>query len=152
MFYPVLRRHIFLLLILLSFFIYTVSPLSFTITEEAIAGITPTVPPCSSTEEDIHILLLDYLCSQLISAKETESDTLQVKILLRKKRAVISKNIIPKLLSLKSISSVDTSFTPAYNSLYAIPAYGVRHKRQIESYHRYTDLSPPRFSKCPDVL
>lgn len=146
MLYPVLRRNILLLLISLYFFIYTVSPLSFTLTEDAIASTTPAAPPCSSVEEDIHIFFLDLLCSQLIAAERTESDTPQVRILLRKKRVLISKNIIPTLLALKSRSSAGTSFMSAYSSLSAIPAYGIPHKQLIESYHLCADLSPPRLS------
>lgn len=136
------KRTFIYFLFALYFFIYGVSPLSFTCNGDEIRS-NSVFDKASTAKNGLHVFLIDYILS-CITDRETASDhDAPVKILVRKARAVLSKNAILKVITLEKIAIAAISLLIFIYVLPHLPSPAFARGPLMGSYRQFSDLSPP---------
>ncbi|RJQ39016.1 MAG: hypothetical protein C4550_05875 [Nitrospiraceae bacterium] len=100
----VAKRFILRLLFLILFSFYTISPLSYVYASENTEKNIHNSDETYSLSEKFSIYLWELIYTQLASTDNDEDTDTTARLLLKKKRAVIPKNVTPQSPHLKNFS------------------------------------------------
>ncbi len=141
--YIINNKHIFKLLLVIYFLAYSVSPLTYTLSDKQISKSFHATNKESSNIKSVHVLLWEFLIDRLSSAEDPHNNG-SASILIKKKRALAPENDSVKLLSFKDASvSKDfyDPFVPTIHNSSVLPVhiFGISAGFNLV----YTGNSPP---------
>lgn len=103
------NRFIIRLLFLVLFSFYTISPISYIYASEKVEkNISNPDGPCSLSKK-ISIYLWELIYTQLVSTDDPDTDQ-TARFLLKKKRAIVPKNVKPKSVLFENFSLAENYF------------------------------------------
>lgn len=132
---------------LIYFFIYAISPLTYTVVPGADVGESKSAPKgTASVRENARLLLWEFIIGEM-AAKEDASRHQEKEVIIRKKRAIMPEDEAAKLFP------VEKTFTPKSGWIFSIRSTLKRNNSSIvpqgtrEGFHPlYAGHSPPVLS------
>ena len=100
----VIKRFILRLLFLILFSFYTISPISYAYASENIGKNIYNPDETHSLSKKISIYLWELIYTQLVSTEDASDTDSTARLLLKKKRAIIPKNLTPTSAHLENFS------------------------------------------------
>ncbi len=138
-----IRNHKLRLFLFSLFFLYTISPISYTSATNSAAESDGSGNGSHLTRK-FHIYLWELIYAQLTSHEDTESSGSAVKILLKKKRAVMPKNITPESVHIETSSLPENYFVPSAHSLMEFSLdHNIVKSFKVVDHALHSGLSPP---------
>ena len=106
----VIKRFILRLLFLILFSFYTISPISYAYASENIGKNIYNPDETHSLSKKISIYLWELIYTQLVSTEDASDTDSTARLLLKKKRAIIPKNLTPTSVHLENFSLAENYF------------------------------------------
>jgi|GEM_PF-2137447 len=104
------KRFITRLLFFVLFAFYTISPISYAYASQNIEEKISQPDETRSISEKISICLWELICNQFVSAGDTADSGSTERVLLKKKRAIVPRNITPIYAYLEDLSPTEKYF------------------------------------------
>lgn len=137
------KRLVLRLLFFILFSFYTISPISYAYTSENVGGNIHNSGETHSLSKKISIYLWDLFYTQLASKDGADDTDSTAMLLLKKKRAIIPKNLTPTSAHLENFSLTENYFVlPSCSPIMVfIESSASKPFRGARSLH--SGLSPP---------
>ena len=114
------KKHTFKLLLVIYFLLYSISPLTYTLSDKQIPESIHATNRKSSSIKNVHILLWEFFIERLSSPEENPRSPGQASILIKKKRALAPEDASGKLALFKNTSVPKACYKPLAPSTYSL--------------------------------
>ncbi len=138
------KKQFFKLLLVFYFLVYSISPLTYTLSDKQVPESVYATNKKSSIIKSDHILLREFFIERLSSTEENSHNNGNVSILIKKKRAIVPEKASGKLSLFKNTSVPEDfydSLAPTTYSLNVLPENILRIYRGFNPL--YAGNSPP---------
>lgn len=106
------KKRLFTLLFFLYYFVYAVSPLTYTFPDQKNLENSCESNPASPVVKGIHLFLWELVMEKVVTPEETEPDHSGDTVIIKKKRALLPENAAVKLLPFDTASIPKDHYAP----------------------------------------
>jgi len=114
------KNRFFKLLLVIYFLAYSISPLTYTLSDKQVPKSVYSTNKDSSSIKSVHILLWEFFIERLSSWEENSHNDGKASILIKKKRALAPEDASGKLSLFKNTSVPKDSYNPSAPTTYGL--------------------------------
>jgi len=114
------KKQFFKLLLVIYFLAYSISPLTYTLSDKQVSQRIHATNKESSNIKSVHILLWEFFIERLTSMEENSHNDGNASVLIKKKRALAPENESEKLYLFKNTSVPKDSYNPLAPTRYCL--------------------------------
>ncbi len=114
------RKKILKLFLVIYFLVYSISPLTYTLSAKPIPESSYATNKNSSTIKSVQILLWEFFTKRLSSPEENSRNNGNASILIKEKRAIAPENASEKLSLSKNMSVPEGFYNPLEPTTYSL--------------------------------
>jgi uncharacterized membrane protein len=114
------KKQFFKLFLVIYFLVYSISPLTYTLSDKQVPVSIYATNNKSSSIKSVHILLWEFFIERLSSTEENSHNNGNASILIKKKRALAPENDSGKLSSSKNTSVLEDFYNPLAPTTYSL--------------------------------
>jgi len=138
------KKQIFRLFLVIYFLVYSISPLTYTLSDKHVSESITATNNESSSIKSVHLLLWEFLTERLSSIAENSHNDGNANILIKKKRAIAPENASDKIFSCKNVSAPKECHDPLAPSTSSLNVQPINFLDIYKGFNPvYTGHSPP---------
>ncbi len=142
--FPVDKKQFLKLLLATYFLIFSISPLTYTLSDKQVSESFTATHNNSSSIKSVHILLWEFFIERLSSKEENSHTDGNASVLIKKKRALASENAYWKLPLFKNTSMVKDCYNPLAPTTYSLNVISAKIPGICKGFNPlYAGNSPP---------
>jgi hypothetical protein len=112
------KKQFFKLFLVFYFLVYSVSPLTYTLSDKPVPESSYATTKKSSNIKSVHILLWEFFTKRPSSPEETSHNNGNASILIKEKRAIAPENASEKISLFKNMSVPEGFYNPLAPATY----------------------------------